>query len=517
LVSYREILRLRSLGYSQRQIAASIRSSRDTISEVFQLADVCNLKWPLDSAMTDRALQALFYPERAKKSDRKEIDYQYIHKELAKDGVTLTLLWSEYCETCRSEGLVPYMSTQFSDKYRKWAMVTKATMRIQHKPGNAIMVDWAGNTFDIFDSVTGEIITAYLFVAVLPCSWYAYVEPCYDMKSETWITCHVNMYNYYGGATRLIIPDNLKVGIDKNTRYETVINRSYYEMAEYYDTAVVPARVDRPKDKSPAEGTVKHVSTWITAALRNRKFFSMHELRAAVSEKLEEFNTKDFQKREGSRRTAFLDEEKSFMKPLPTSPYEPATWSKATVYRDYLITDGKNKFSVPFDLIGETIDTRVTRNTIEAFFHGARVASHPRPEKQLRDPIINPEHMPENHRKYLSYNDDDFLSWANGIGNHTYVVVKSFLESGKVSEQGYKACASLTKLVDRYGHERVENACEKVLYYSNQPSVRNISIILKNKQDAIKREPEPPKANTGSQYGITRGADYFSRGGGNNG
>jgi transposase len=164
------------------------------------------------------------------------------------------------------------------------------------------------------------------------------------MKSESWIACHVNMYNYYGGSTRLIIPDNLRTGVDRNTRYETIINRSYNEMAEYYDTAVVPARVERAQDKSAVEGTVNHTSTWITAALRNRKFFSMHELKAAVAEKLEEFNAKDFQKREGSRLTAFLNEEKSFLKPLPASPYEPAVWSKATVQRDYLISDEKTSF-----------------------------------------------------------------------------------------------------------------------------------------------------------------------------
>jgi hypothetical protein len=224
-------------------------------------------------------------------------------------------------------------------------------------------------------------------------------------------------------------------------------------MADYYDTAIVPARVERPQDKSAVEGTVKHTSTWIIAALRNRKFFSIHELRTAVSEKLEEFNAKDFQKREGSRLLAFLNEEKSFLKPLPATPYEPAAWSSATVQRDYLITDGKNKYSVPFDLIGEKVDIRVTRNTVEAFFHVSRVTSFPRSDKILRDPIINPLHMPEKHRKYLSYNDDEFLSWATGIGVSTLTVVKSFLEGGKASEQGYKACASLTNMVDRYGHE----------------------------------------------------------------
>jgi transposase len=517
MVNYREILRLKSLGHNKQQIAASVRSSRGTVREVLELASMHNLRWPLEDATTDRALQALFYPERVNKADRKEPDYQYIHDELAKDGVTLTLLWSEYCEACRLGGTIPYMSTQFCDKYRKWARLTKATMRIKHKPGNAVMVDWAGNTLDIHDSVTGEITAAYLFVAVLPCSCYAYVEPSLNMKSESWIACHVNMYSHFGGSTRLIIPDNLRTGIDRNTRYETIINRSYYELTEYYDTAVVPARVERAQDKSAVEGTVKHTSTWITAALRNRKFFSMHELKAAVAEKLEEFNARDFQKREGSRLTAFLNEEKSFLKPLPASPYEPAIWSKATVQRDYLISDDKNKFSVPFDLIGETVDIRITRNTIEAFFHGGRVASHPRPEERLRDPIVNPDHMPENHRKYLSYNDEDFLSWAGGCGEKTYAVVKSFLESGKVSEQGYKACASLTKLADRYGYERVEKACDRALAYTSQPSIRNIATILKNGQDRLRREPESRTATAGSKYGITRGADYFRRGGGTNG
>jgi len=516
MVNYREILRLRSLGYTQRQIAASAHCSRDTIRDVAKLADDHNLTWPLDPAMTDHGLQSLFYPERAGQSDRKEPNYQYIHNELAKDNVTLTLLWSEYCESCYAEGSTPYMSTQFGDKYRKWARLTKATMRIKHKPGNAVMVDWAGSTFNIHDSITGETTVAYLFVSVLPCSWYAYVEPCLDMKSESWIACHVNMYNYFGGVTRLIIPDNLKVGIDKNTRYETIFNRSYSEMTDYYDTAVVPARVDHPRDKSAVEGTVKHTSTWIIAALRNRKFFSMYELKTAVAEKLEAFNTKDFTKREGSRRTAFLNEEKSFMKPLPATPYEPAVWSKTTVQRDYLISDGKNKFSVPFDLIGETIDVRVTGNTIEAFFHGARVASQPRSDKVLRDPIIVPEHMPENHRKYLSYNDDEFLSWAANIGTATLAVVKSFLTSGKVSEQGYKACASLTKLADRYGHERVEVACCRAFAYTSQPSIRSISTILANRQDTVNLSSDNQRASSKGR-GITRGAEYFRKGGATNG
>jgi transposase len=169
------------------------------------------------------------------------------------------------------------MTTQFGDKYRRWARITKATMRIQHKPGDAMQVDWAGNTLPIYDSVTGEISNTYLFIAVLPCSCYVYAEICADMKLDTWLFCHVHAYEYFGGVTRLLIPDNLKTGVTSNTRYDTVLNRSYQELAEHYDTAIVPARVDHPRDKSLAEGSVKFASTWILASLRDFRFFSVDE------------------------------------------------------------------------------------------------------------------------------------------------------------------------------------------------------------------------------------------------
>ena len=288
------------------------------------------------------------------------------------------------------------MYTQFCEKYRQWARVTKATMRIQHKPGDAMQVDWAGNTLDIHDPVTGEMTKAYLFVAVLPCSCFAYVEVCGDMKLDTWLLCHVHAYNYFGGVARLLIPDNLKTGVTQNTRYETVLNRSYQELAEHYDTAIVPARVEHPKDKPLAEGTVKFASTWVLAALRDRKFFSVQEAQAAASEKLEDLNDRPFKKREGTRRTAYLQEEKEFMKPLPTVPYEPAVWSpELRIGRDYLVSDGLNRYSVPFDLIGEKVILRLTQQTVEAFYRGTRVAMHRRLRTASRDPIVKPEHIPK--------------------------------------------------------------------------------------------------------------------------
>lgn len=515
MVDYREILRLHSLGTSRTRIAEALHSSRNTIRDVEKRARKEGIRWPLDEELTNPMLYELLYPERFEKAKvYMEPDYAYIHSELAKKGVNLTLLHEEYKVKCANAGRVPYQYSQFCENYRAWARKSKATMRIHHKPGDAMEVDWAGGTLPITDPVTGVSDPAYLFVSVLPCSCYAYVELCSDMKSENWLLCHVHAYEYYGGVPRLLIPDNLKTGVTKNTRLDTIINRSYTELADHYGTAIVPTRVNAPKDKPHAEGTVSYASTWILAALRDRTFFSLAEAKEAVAEKLEELNGFPFKKREGNRRDAYLLEEKEFMQPLPANPYEPSVWSDQTVLLDYTVTDGMNKYSVPYDLIGEEVSVRITRDAVEAFFHGNRVAVHPRERSRKRDPITIKAHMPENHRQYLAYTKDDFLSWAAGIGPHTEKVVRFFLESGRAPEQGFKSCVSLKKLGDRYKKERIEEACRQILSFSGEPSIRGLGILLRS--PVTGRNPAsdtPSSSHVRRSRGITRGADQFRRGG----
>lgn len=531
MVNCKEILRLSHEGYSKRQLESRLHCSRHTIREVLTVAKANGITYPIDDSFSNEQLEAILFPNRYA-SDNAYLapDFAYIHKELAKPKVTLTLLWDEYRQKAEALGKRPYMPTQFGDKYRAWARVTKATMRIHHKPGDAMEVDWAGQTLPIYDSVTGEEFPAYLFIAVLPCSGYTYAEATSDMKLENWLNCHIHAYEYFGGVARLLIPDNLKTGVIKNTRYETVLNRSYQELAEYYDTAIVPARVEHPRDKSHAEGTVRFASTWILAALRNEHFFTLTEAKEAVSLKLEELNTREFKRREGCRKSAYLEEEKAYMKPLPNQRYELATWNpNLTVGSDYLVSDGKNKYSVPFDLIGEKVDMRLTSNTVEIFFHGTRVASHIRKQVAQREPIVNPDHMTPEHRKYLGYNTDDFMQWAESVGEKTAKVVSHFLTFGKEPEQGFKACASLTKLGEKYGSKKLESACDGVFSYTQTPSIRLISTILKSGTGASKQSGSGRSSGKGqfakahdethdrandindsNAYGITRGAAYYS-------
>jgi transposase len=512
MTNYRKILELNSQGISQRSIEASVHSSHQTVKAALDRAQELHITWPLDDDVTNEMLDELFYGKQSGSAvPYAVINYEYIHRELSKKGVTLTLLWQEYCEAAYANGEKPYMSTQFSDKYRRWARITKATMRVTHKPGEMMQVDWAGGTIPYFDPITGEEYKAYLFVAALPCSSYLYVEACTDMKIENWLMCHVHAYSYFGGVTRILVPDNLKTGVTANTRYETHLNESYRELAEYYGTAIVPARVRKPQDKGLVERSVGFSTTWITAALRERKFFSFSELQEAVAERLEVINTRPFQKRPGCRREAYLAEEKEFMLPLPRHPYEPSVWKQQTVGNDYLISDGLNKYSVPFDLIGEQVQIRLTRDLVEVYFKGSRMTSHKRLAAYSVQPIVKPEHMPDRHREYLSCNADEFRTWAKTVGKSAEEIVRHFLSSGSVEEQGYKACVSLRKLGNRHGKQNLEAACERMLAFSSSPSIRTITMLLRNskEQESSNETPE-----SGSKYGITRGASYWKKGGG---
>jgi transposase len=458
--------------------------------------------------MTDEKLKQLFTaPAKPRDLGYTEPDYEYIHREMAKRGVTLTLLWNEYCEQCRQAENLPFKYTAFCDRYRTYAARNKATMHLEHKPGEQMEVDWAGQTMTVADNITGGAIPAYVFVAVLPCSGYAYVEAFFSRNQENWIAAHGNSYRHFGGVTRILVPDNLKTGVDRVDWYTPVINRSYHEMAEHYGTAVIPARVRKPKDKPTVEGTVGMVSTWIMAALRNRKFFSLRELNEAVWEKLAEFNQKPFQKKPGSRLSAFLEEERPLLQPLPDRPFELAEWKVCTVAYNYHITADKMFYSVPYEYIKREVNVRLTSGTVEVFHSGTRIASHARRHGHSGQYATLPEHMPEDHRKYTQWNGERFLSWAKAIGENTVAVTKAILTSRKLEQQAYRTCMALLKLAEKYSPARLESACKRALSYSPSPGLRSVQTILATEQDLLPEEEE--QQDTSSDFGFTRGPSYY--------
>jgi len=389
----------------------------------------------------------------------------------------------------------------------------RASMHVPRKPGEQTEVDWAGQTIPIMDRATGESIPCSVFVAALSYSQYAYVEAFLSQNLESWITAHNHMFQFYHGVTRMLVPDNLKTGVNKPDWYSPEINRTYHEMAEYYNTAVIPARVRKPKDKPNAEGTVGYISTWIIAALRNRQFFTLNELNQAIRGKLKEFNSRAFQKKTGSRLSIFLGEEKPLLTFLPATPFELATWKQATVQFNYHISVDKNHYSVPYEYIKQKVDVKITERVVEVFYNHVRICSHPRVYGRIGQYSTTEAHMPADHKRYVSWDAARFVSWAQKVGPNTVVTVKNILDSYKIEQQSYRSCMGLLKLADKYSVTRLEAACRRALSYTPRPSLKSVKTILTTGQDKVLDEPPPPPSESAQeQHGFTRDASYYERG-----
>ena len=282
-------------------------------------------------------------------------------------------------------------------------------------------------------------------------------------------------------------------------------------MAEYYGTAIIPARIKAPRDKSTAEGTVWDISTYILAAIRNQQYFSLRELNSDINEKLYKFNHKEFQKKEGSRSTWF-SEERTYLLPLPNNPYEMADWKVATVQYNYHVSVDKQFYSVPYEYIKHKVDVRITSRVIEVFYEGGRISSHLRLTGKPGQYSTVEAHMPPKHQQYLRWDGGKFREWAEKIGPQTYLVVDGILARYKVEQQAYRSCMGLLKLADKYSKQRLEDACEVVWGYTEEPGYKTVAAILKAGQDKLCPEDKNDAPAEPSPFGFTRGAEYYGKG-----
>lgn len=510
MTNYREVLRLAEMGFSQKQIAESVGVTRQTVSTIIRRAEDLGLRFGNVSELSDRELSQKLMPQStAARLAFKMPDYEMVHRELQKPGVTLMLMWQEYVLKCHTSGEIPYQETQFRKYYHDWAAETKATMHINRKSGELMEVDWAGTTAKITDNITGNDINAYIFVAVLPYSGYGYVEAFWDMTQSSWIAGHANAYEYFGGVARILVPDNLKTGVIKHTKSEIILNRTYQEMAEHYGTAIIPTRVRMPKDKATVEGTVGIISTFILAAIRNDKFFSLAELNEVIKKRLHDYNHKPFQRKDGSRAGMFADE-RQFLLPLPKNAYELSNWRVATVNKGYHVLADDNYYSVPFEFIKKKVDVRLTRTTVEILYDNNRIASHIRITGKTGGYSTHEAHMPQTHQQYLHWNGDKYRERALESGKNTSAVVNA-ISWHKVEQQGYRACQTLLKLVETYSPEELESACERALTYTESPTLKIVQTIIKSGTAQSNQEQKPPSEP--SKYSFTRGADYYGKGG----
>lgn len=511
MVHYRKILELHAEGISLRGIAASTGHSRQKVTEAIALAEKKGLVCPLEEEMTDQWIEDFLFPEKTlEASGRQPLNFDYIHEELAKPNVTLSLLHHEYEAECRANQKIPYSYRSFLRHYSRYADKYKATLRIRRKPGEIMEVDWAGSTAFIIDRDTGEKVKAYVFVATLPCSQLSYAEATLSMDLHAWIAVHNHAYQYFGGATQIIVPDNLKASVTKHTTRELVLNPTYREMADYYNTVVMPARVRTPKDKASVEGSVGVISTWIIAALRHTHCFSIDELNEEVWMKLAEFNQRPFTRKKGCRLSAFEEEEKFALSPLPSAPYKMSEWKITKVRPDYHISIESMFYSVPYEYINRQVEVKLSDDLVEIFFNHMRVASHKRLYGKFGQLSTIRDHMPDHHKLFVDQTPEAAIAWAEGIGPSTLNVVQYILAASQTEKLALQSIFSLKKSERRYTKYEMERACKMILSMTKRPTVKSIQTVLKNnkKNDAeqeLKRQTEISENN----YGFTRGASYY--------
>ena len=503
----KEVLRLHfEHQQSARQIAHSCNIARSTVKEYLHRAEQAKVIWPLSGEMDDAALEnRLFPPAPLISPEKRQMPpMEYLHQERKKKSVTLQLLWHEYKEA-NPDG---YQYSQFCEIYRQWTQKLDVCLRQEYRAGEKLFVDYAGQTIPIQDPLTGLIREAYLFVATLGASNYTFVEATLSQDLPSWIQSHVHAFEFFHGVAAILIPDNLKTGVTHPCRYEPDINPTYLDLAEYYSTVVIPARVRKAKDKAKVESAVLIAERWILAALRNYTFFSLGELNQAIREKLEDFNLRKFQKLDTTRKELFENLDRPALKPLPEKPYEYAEWKKATVNIDYHIEVDHHYYSVPYQLVHEKLDVRFTATSVEVFFKGRRITSHLRSYRKGAHTTLR-EHMPKSHQKYLEWTPSRLIRWAGQIGPHTQKLVACIIENRPHPEQGYRSCLGLLRLGKTYSPERLEAACARALQMKAY-SYKNVESILKkglDRQPLVSASSQTPLPLL--EHANLRGKEYY--------
>jgi len=502
----REILRLKwELKLSERVIARSCCISRSTVAEYVRRAEAAGLKWPLPEDQGDIQLFELLYPKTQQLTPKASFvpDWEKVQLELHKKGVTLRLLWVEYLEK-HPKG---YGYSQFCQLYRDWSKKAKPTMRLDHKAGEKLFVDYTGPTIPVINPVTGEIQEAQIFVAVLGASSYTYAEAQWHQDLPNWTGGHVRAWAFIGGVTELVVPDNLRAGVSHPSHYDPDINPTYQAMAEHYGVAVVPARAFHPRDKAKAEVGVQNVERWILAKLRNQKFFSLADLNKAIRELLEELNNRKMEHLGKSRRELYEQVDKPALKPLPATPYEFAIWKKARINIDYHIDYDGHYYSVSHHLYPADVMIRATEKAIEIFLGGERVTLHPRSHIKGGHTTLK-EHMPSDHRFYSEWSPERFIHWAEQIGPQTTRIVQLELNSRQHPEQAYRACLGILGFAKKHTPARLESACYYALV-NEIHSYRGIKNILMNNLDKL-TSPEAAQPSLLPPHANIRGKDYYN-------
>jgi len=503
----REVLRLKfELDLSVRQISKSTQVSRPTVTDYLHRFAMSGLPWPLPAELADADIDARLFRTKPvlPAALRPAPDWAQVNQEMRRKGVTLFLLWQEY-KAGQPDG---FLYSWFCVRYREWAGKLDAVMRQEHLAGEKCFVDYCGHTMSVTDRDTGEIRQAQIFVGVMGASNYTYAEATLSQTLPDWIGSHIRMLEYFGAAPEILVSDNLKSGVSKTCRYEPDTNPSYHDFAKHYGIAVIPARSRKPRDKAKVECGVLVVERWILACLRNRSFFSLAELNAAISELLVRLNQRPFKKLRGCRETLFRSVDYPVMRALPVERHIFSEWKKVRMGLDYHIEIDGRYYSAPHTLIGKQLDVSYSEYVVEMLYRGQRVASHARLKGNGRRYSTQSEHMPKGHREMAEWTPERIVRWAASVGVHTSKLIDALIERKQHPQQAFRAASGIIRLGKRYGNDRVEAACRRA-YSTNAISYSSVDSILKHRLDELPLPQDTQPSSLPLFHDNVRGPEYY--------
>jgi transposase len=500
----RTLLRLRQDGVSAREIGRRLGVARSTIQDNLKRAAAAGLAWPLADGVTDEALERqLFGRAGVTQGQRRRVgpDWAALARELKRPGVTMTILWEEYREA-HPEG---YGYSRFCDLLRGFERRLTPVMRQHHVAGEKAFVDYSGKRVGIVDPSTGEIREAEIFVGVLGASNLTYAEATWTQTLPDWTGAHVRMFRFFGGAPKLLVPDNLKSGVTKASFYDPEINRTYGAMAAHYSVGVLPARPAKPRDKAKVEAGVRFAQTYILGRLRGLTFFSLAECNAAIALVMQRMNDRPMRNLGLSRRELFETIERDALIALPADDWEFAEWRRARVNLDYHIEVHDFLYSVPHPLIRAEVDVRITARSVEIFHRGQRVGVHQR-RYTGRKHGTDPDHMPSSHRRYAEWTPDRFRRWAGKIGPNTEGLISAVLASRPHPEQGFRTCLGILRSCRGLDPVRVEAVSARAVELGVL-NCKGVASLLARKRDPAAAKDSRPA--TLFDHANLRGPGYY--------
>lgn len=507
MIKIRQLLRLHAQGKSKSQIALQTGISRNTLKKYLKEFEDCGMSFEELTSLNDKDLEELFTKQEQPPSERQQLLFAMfpdMDKELRRKGVTRQTLWEEY-KRKHPDGIG---RSQFNFYFAQWKNQTTPTMRIEHKAGDKMYVDFAGEHLGMIDPETGEIQYVEVFLAVLGASQLTYIQAVPTQQKEDFIAACEEAMHFFGGVPGAIVPDNLKSAVTRSSKYEPVLNEVFASFAEHYGTTVLPARAYRPRDKALVENAVRISYSRVFAKIRHLDFYSLKDLNDAVLSALEEHNNALLSGRNYSRRQQFEEIERAALQPLPAARYEMKKQLFATVMKNGHVALGPDKhyYSVPYRFIGRKVKLLYTRKTVEIYFNYQRIALHAR-TKSAYQYTTDKEHLASTHRFVSDWTPERFITWAEAIHEDVKCYILKVLDRKQHPEQAYKSCVGILGFAKKVGNERLTKACQRALGYGiyNYKTIQN---ILEKNLDGD-THPDTPQEPLMPEHDNIRGGDYY--------